>query len=421
MRLRVAAATMLLGATLGTAACTTPSGAEPPRVAHPDIDLPPDSEISPGHVRSGQTLGTILGSLDLGPGQVEGVLASLEGVFDARRVRDGQAWRLQRTDAALVRLFEYEVDGRSVLRVVPRPDGSGEFVASLVPYDVHTTTVSVEGRIDSGTPSLFAAMSAAGEQPDLSVALADIFAGEVDFNSDLQPGDAFRLTTEKAQRDGRFVGYGPVVAAALDNDGRHLLAFRYTPEGGKPGYYDAQGRSLRRFFLRSPLKFDPTVTSGFSMGRMHPILHLRRAHLGVDYRAPAGAPVVSVASGTVVFAGWTSGGGRTVRVRHASGYESGYLHLSAFGPGIRAGVRVDQGQLVGRVGATGLATAPHLHFELKKAGAHVNPQTERRKLPPGEPIPAGQLEAFRAARDEAARQIGVDLAEPPAPQAVGAN
>jgi murein DD-endopeptidase MepM/ murein hydrolase activator NlpD len=411
----------VLGATLGTTACAGP-GAAPARAARPDVDLPSDSDTTPGHVQAGQTLGALLGSLDLRTGQVEGVLASLEGVFDPRRVHEGQAWRIERSEDGDVRLFEYEIDGRSVLRVVPRTGATGDFTASVVQYQVDTTRMAVEGRIDQQTPSLFAAMSTAGEQPDLSIALADIFAGEVDFNSDLQPGDRFHLMTEKAIRDGRFVGYGPVTAATLDNAGRHLVAFRFTPDGGKPGYYDAQGRSLRRFFLRSPLKFDPQVSSGFSMGRLHPILHIRRAHLGVDYRAPAGAPVVAVAGGTVVFAGWTNGGGRTVRIRHASGYESGYLHLSAFAPGIRSGARVDQGQLIGRVGSTGLATGPHLHFELKRGGAHVNPQTERKKLPPGEPVPSNQLEAFREARDREARELGLDLAAVVAPpQTVGAN
>jgi murein DD-endopeptidase MepM/ murein hydrolase activator NlpD len=251
-------------------------------------------------------------------------------------------------------------------------------------------------------------MANAGEQPDLSIALADIFSGEVDFNTELQPGDEFHLLTEKSVRDGRFVGYGPIVAAELLNDGRRLVAFRFQPAAGPPGYYDADGRSLKRFFLRSPLKFDPQVSSGFSRSRLHHVLNIRRAHLGVDYRAPTGAPVVAVSNGTVTFAGWTSGGGRTVRIRHASGYESGYLHLSAFGSGIRAGVHVSQGQIIGRVGSTGLATGPHLHYELRKAGANVNPLAEHRKLPPGDPVPADQMDAFRAERDKAISRLDLD-------------
>jgi len=385
-------------------ACARPS-AEPGDVVHQDVELVSDTDLTPGHVRPGENFGTLLASQQIGRDQLEAMLASLEGVFDPRRMHEGQAWRLLRTGDGLVRQFEYEIDGRSVLRITPNADTAGEFVAEVVPYNVRVTRVEVSGNINGETSSLFAAMSSAGEQPDLSVALADIFSGEVDFNTDLQPGDSFHLITEKAVRDGRLVGYGSVAAAELVNEGRHLVAFRFQPSGAPPGYYDSDGRSLKRFFLRSPLKFDPQVSSGFSRSRLHPILNIRRAHLGVDYRAPIGAPVVAVSDGAVTFAGWTSGGGRTVRVHHASGYESAYLHLSAFGPGIRAGVHVSQGQLIGKVGMTGLATGPHLHYELRRGGAVVNPMSEHKKLPPGEPIPAGEMEAFKAARDRAAQTL----------------
>jgi murein DD-endopeptidase MepM/ murein hydrolase activator NlpD len=381
---------------------------EPQPVVRPSIELAADTQLVPGRIASGENFGSLLRSQQVPGTEVEAVLASLEGVFDARHVRDGQEWRLQRTDAGQTRLFEYEIDGRSVLRILPRHDAPGEFTAEVVPYDVRTTVTHVTGRIDAATSSLFAAMASAGEQPDLSIALADIFAGEVDFNTELQPGDEFQLLAGKAVRDGRFVGYGPVTAAELVNDGRRLLAFRFQPAGRPPAYYDAQGRSLKRFFLRSPLKFDPQVSSGFSRSRLHPVLNIRRAHLGVDYRAPVGAPVVAVSSGTVTLAGWTGGGGRTVRIRHASGYESGYLHLSTFAGGIRTGVHVTQGQVIGRVGATGLATGPHLHYELRKAGTNVNPLAEQRKLPPGEPVPVDQMDAFKAERDKAAKMLGLD-------------
>jgi murein DD-endopeptidase MepM/ murein hydrolase activator NlpD len=270
----------------------------------------------------------------------------------------------------------------------------------------------VNGAIDAMTPSLFESMAAAGESPDLPIALADIFAGEVDFNSELQPGDQFSVVVEKASRDGRFIGYGPIEAAQLVNAGRVLRATRFVPDGGKAGYFDDDGRSLRRFFLRSPLKLDPRVTSRFSRSRLHPILNIRRPHLGVDYGAGSGAPVVAVSHGTVIMAGRTRGGGRTVRIRHASGYESAYLHLSAFGPRIRKGVRVSQGQLIGRVGRSGLATAPHLHYELRKNGRPVNPVAEHRKMPPGDPVPADQLDAFRVVRDRlVARLEGAETPE----------
>lgn len=397
----------ILAAVLLSAACQRTESDLPPKVAHPSIELPPDGEIVPGLVKSGESFGSLLRSQGVAGDEVESMLASLEGVFDARHVRNGQSWRLERAGGH-TRAFEYEIDGRSVLRIAPGVNDSSEFAAEVIPYDVRTTLTLVSGRLDPATTSLFAAMENAGEQPDLSVAFAEIFAGEVDFNTELQPGDEFHLLTEKAVRDGRFVGYGPIVAAELVNDGRRLRAFRFQTAGAPPGYYDADGRSLKRFFLRSPLKFDPQVSSGFSRSRLHPVLNIRRAHLGVDYRAPAGAPVVAVSNGTVTFAGWTAGGGRTVRIRHASGYESGYLHLSAFGAAIRAGAHVSQGQLIGRVGATGLATGPHLHYELKKAGVNVNPLAEHRKLPPGEPVPADQIDDFNVTRDKALMRLRSD-------------
>jgi murein DD-endopeptidase MepM/ murein hydrolase activator NlpD len=216
---------------------------------------------------------------------------------------------------------------------------------------------------------------------------------------------------EKFTREDRPPTYGAIAAAEFQNDGRVLRAIRFTPTGGKPGYYDQNGRSLKRFFLRSPLKFEPRITSGFSRRRFHPVLHEYRAHLGVDYGAPTGAPVVAVASGSVVSATFDGANGRMVRLRHASGYETYYLHLSAFGPGIRAGARVSQGQLIGRVGATGLASGPHLDYRLRKNGVFVNPLREHRNLPPGEPVPSSAMPAFQAERDLALSRLA-EAAEP---------
>jgi len=261
--------------------------------------------------------------------------------------------------------------------------------------------VTASGNIDDATPSLFQSMAAAGQGADLAIAMAEVFAGEIDFNSDLQPGDRYSVTFERFTREGRPASYGVISAARFENDGRVLHAIRFTVPGGKPGYYDEHGRSLRRFFLRSPLKFVPQVTSGFSARRMHPVLHTARAHRGVDYAAPPGAPVVAVASGRVVSATFDNANGRMVRVRHPSGYESFYLHLSAFAPGIKAGRSIGQGEMIGRVGSTGLATGPHLHYGLQKNGVFVNPLREHRNLPPGEPVPASSMAAFHSERDRA--------------------
>ena len=248
-------------------------------------------------------------------------------------------------------------------------------------------------------------MAGVGEGAELAVSLAQIFSGEIDFNSDLQPGDGYALSFDKYTREGGQSSYGDISAAEFRNDGRVLRAIRFTVPGGKPAYYDERGRSLRRFFLRSPLKFEPRVTSRFSSSRRHPVLHTNRAHRGVDYAAPKGAPVIAAAAGVVTSASYDGTNGRMVRVRHASGYETFYLHLSAFGAGIRAGVRVDQGQTIGLVGATGLATGPHLHYGLTRNGVFVNPLREHMNQPPGEPVPASAMVAFEAERDRALAQL----------------
>ncbi|MBI3264884.1 MAG: M23 family metallopeptidase [Acidobacteria bacterium] len=207
------------------------------------------------------------------------------------------------------------------------------------PIDKTREVLTLGGAIDHEASSLFAALDRIGERPELSIALADIFAGEVDFNSDLQPGDSFRLVIETYSRDGQFAGYGAILAAEFTNAGRRLRAVRFTPPGNKPAYYDERGRSLRRFFLKSPLKFVPVpqVTSRFSRRRLHPIDRIYKAHFGVDYRAPEGAAVVAVAGGVVSFAGMSGASGRMVRIRHASGYESSYLHLSSIARGLLFG------------------------------------------------------------------------------------
>jgi murein DD-endopeptidase MepM/ murein hydrolase activator NlpD len=363
-----------------------------------DIVLARETEVLRALVPQRATIASLLSSHQLLAHEVAALVESIGAKFDLRRFRAGQPYRIDRFEDGSVREFEYEIDQDRRL-LVRREEATGAFEAELAAIPKTVEQVVVEGAITREAPSLVQAIDAAGERIELSLALADVFSGEIDFNSDLQPGDSFRLLVERGRReDGTFGGYGAVLAAEYVNDGRKLEAVRFTPPGGKPGYYDSQGRSLKRFFLKSPLKFEPRITSAFSGARRHPILDYTRAHNGVDYRAPLGAPVASVASGVVTFAGWTGGGGRTVRIRHASGYESEYLHLSAIASGVRAGARVGQGELVGQVGATGLATGPHLHYGLRRDGVYVNPVREHQNMPPGDPVAPEQLPQFNVER-----------------------
>lgn len=403
------------------AACSGPEPDEPRTLSGPvldsDVALPRETMVVRGLVPRNSTLDTMLREHGVAPGWVQSVIASARETFDPRRLRSLQPFSLERTIDGALSLFEYEIDRDWFLRIRPKEDaecdprGGVEGVppdclrAEVLPIPKTLQHVSTAGRIDAETPSLFQAIEGAGERPELAIALAEVFAGDIDFNTELQPGDSFRVTFERFVREGRPDGYGEITAAEFENNGRVLRAIRFTPPGGKAAYYDEEGRSLRRFFLRSPLKFEPRITSHFSARRMHPVLHTARAHRGVDYAAPHGSDVVAIASGTVVSATYDRTNGRMVRLRHASGYESYYLHLSAFGAGIRAGAHVSQGQVIGRVGATGLATGPHLHYGLKKNGVFVNPLAEHRKLPPGEPIPDSAMQAFADVRDRVLAEL----------------
>lgn len=398
---------LLLIAAAGVAC--SPAGARPPLpetspARDEDIVLTRDSEIIRSVVPHRATLASVLTAHQLIATEAVEVVKALAAHFDLRRFRAGQPYRLDVFRDGRVRAFEYEIDNNRRVIVRRSDEDETRFDAEIAEIPKVVEQVAVEGAITRQTPTLVQALNAAGEQIELSLALAEVFSGEMDFNSDLQVGDTFRLIVERATReDGGFGGYGPVLAAEYVNAGRTLQAVRFTPPDGNPGYYDADGRSLKRFFLKSPLKFEPRITSSFSSARRHPVLKYTRAHNGVDYAAPPGAPVASVAAGVVTFAGWTNGGGRTVRVRHTSGYESEYLHLSAIA--VKTGERIGQGELVGRVGATGLVTGPHLHYGLRRNGSYVNPVREHQSMPPGEPVAAVHQALFSVQRDRLFKQL----------------
>jgi murein DD-endopeptidase MepM/ murein hydrolase activator NlpD len=409
---------LILGTALTTMACDTRTNAS---VARPDtiaavkgdIMLSLETTIVSSRVRAGATLASVLRAHDIAVADAAAIVAQAGSVFDLRKVRANQPYRLETMPGGSVRGFEYEIDSDRFLRVGRSPNQ--ELVARVLPIPKTRNVEVVRGQIDHEHTSLVSAIDAAGETIDLALALAGIFGGEIDFSTELQPGDRFELSVEKQFRDDhQFAGYGAVAAAEFINAGRHVRAMRFTPQDGTPTYFDEHGRSMRRFFLASPLKFQPVVTSAFSKARMHPVLREVRAHLGVDYRAPAGAPVVAVADGVVVSAGISGGAGQMVHLRHANGFETEYLHLSTIG--VRPGTRVRQGELIGKVGSSGLATGPHLDYRLKKNGAFINPVTAHRAMPPAEPIPAAEMAAFEAARDGAMAALTV-----PAPTAVVAN
>ena len=421
-RLIHSAALVTLAATaLGATGCErqrdTPSA---PRT-RADIVLPVDTQTIEAVVPNQATLETILRQHELPAPLVQAAIESTRAVFNPRQLRAERPYRLVLSIDGLLREFEYQIDADRFLRIVNRDHSAPEKLdAEVLLYEKETSVVSIRGRIDRDHPSLISAVDATGERVQLAISLAELFSGQIDFENDLQPGDSFEVLFETTKYQGAFAGYGAILAARFTNDGKEYQAYRWVhPDTQKAAYYDEQGRSLRRFVLASPLRFTPRVTSGFSRNRLHPVYQTVRAHLGVDYAAPTGTPVVAVASGVVVSAGWAGGGGRQVRIRHASGFESYYLHLSAFAKGISAGARVDQGQLIGRVGSTGTATGPHLDYRLRRNGVFVDPRREHARQPPGEPIPAMYLTDFGVARDGMLQQFSTTVAADPLPASDG--
>ncbi len=392
--------------TLVASACVRDS---PPPVAPrgADTNLPVETRIIEALVPKHATLETLLRDNALPATFVQATIESARSVFNVRQLRAERPYRLVLSVDGFLKEFEYQIDEDKFLRIVSRDRSAPEKLeAAVMPYEKEMSVTTIRGTIDREHPSLFAAMDAAGARVQLALALADIFGGQVDFENDLQPGDAFEVLFETTTYQGQFAGYGAILGARLMNERREHKAYRWVnPATQKAAYYDERGRSLKRFVLASPLRFAPRVTSSFSRNRLHPVYRTYRAHLGVDYAAAIGTPVIAVAAGTVVSAGWAGGGGRQVRIKHSAGLESFYLHLSSFAAGIRAGTHVEQGQLIGRVGASGTATGPHLDYRLRKNGVFIDPRRAHAQQPPGEPIPSTYLAEFDAAREEMTQQF----------------
>jgi len=386
---------------LGLVGCGFEELPLPEATAGPDLYLAPDTRVIEDQVPRNATLAGLLASHDMAGDVAYAFVEAMRPVFDPRRLRSGHSYKLVYGPDGRFRRFEYHIDEDQFLQVVSQPGPVPMFEAVLVDYEKELEQVAMRGEIDREHNSLFAAIAAGGSDIQIAIATAGVFSGEIDFNNDLRLGDSFAVLYERYVRDRVHVTYGDVLAAAFHNDGRDLYAFRFQVPGEAPSYFDGDGRSMKRQFLRSPLPFEPRVTSRFSYRRMHPILGTVRAHLGVDYGAPTGTRVIAVSNGTVVSAAPSGSSGNMVRLRHTNGYETYYLHLSRFARGMRPGVRVIQGQVIGYVGSTGLATGPHLDYRMRKNGTFVNPLIEHRKLPPGDPVPPDQLVAFREVRDRA--------------------
>jgi murein DD-endopeptidase MepM/ murein hydrolase activator NlpD len=273
------------------------------------------------------------------------------------------------------------------------------FAATVVANPVDTQTSLAHGVIDS---SLFEAANDAGLSDPTVLKLARIFGSQIDFVLGLRPGDRFAVVYERISRDGSYIKDGEILAARFINQGREYLAVRFVRPDGIAGYYSPAGRSMQKAFLRAPLEFQ-RISSGFSLARLHPILNTIRAHQGTDYAAPLGTPVYAAGAGRINFRGVKGGYGNVIQIDHGQGIETLYGHLSRFAPQ-RAGAHVQQGETIGYVGMTGLATGPHLHFEYHINGRFVDPQ--RVKLPDASPLDPALLEEFESVSAPLLERLG---------------
>jgi murein DD-endopeptidase MepM/ murein hydrolase activator NlpD len=352
--------------------------------------------VTEGEIRGGQTLASSLRGNGVSHAVVHLIATQMRPVFDFRYARPGDSYRLTQDEEGDVLAFRYN---RSALQhyTIER-DGADYLVAGHEPELVRRRA-RIAGVVSN---SLYQAVDALGEEVELANDFAEIFAWDVDFSRSVQPGDEFSILYERLFLVGEggtetYVRPGRILAARYTNGLHEYRALYFEQAEGRGGYYRPDGASVRRQLLRAPLNYR-RISSRFSRSRLHPILRVRRPHLGIDYAAAYGTPVWVVADGTVIFRGYSGGLGHLVKVRHANGYVSYYGHLSRYPRGLKVGQRVQQKELIGYVGSTGISTGPHLHYQLMKNGKSIDPAAVR--TPAGEPIPAAAQETFAQLRDE---------------------
>jgi murein DD-endopeptidase MepM/ murein hydrolase activator NlpD len=334
-------------------------------------------------------------------------IRSLPGIRQSLDLlRPGDSIKLTHTDGDIKELTR-KVSDTQTLDVVLKDSG---FEAKMIDNPVETRVRTARAAIDS---SLFQAAGAADISDMVALKLANVFAWDIDFVLDIREGDRFTAVYEQIFQDGKYLRDGEVLAAEFVNNGKVYRAVRFVADNGHAGYYTPAGLAMRKAFLRAPVEFT-RVSSAFNPHRHHPILNLIRGHMGTDYAAPTGTPVHAAGDGRVSFEGQRGGYGNAIILTHGANVSTLYGHMSRFARNVHVGTRVQQGEVIGYVGMTGLATGPHLHYEYLTGDVHRNPQTVQ--LPGAEPLRAQDLQRFR----ELATPLLADLSPPQPPAAVAA-
>lgn len=357
------------------------------------LALPDNTQTSPDkqsfwreeRIQRGDTVAGLLSRLDVNNENVQAFLSEAKHAQALHQLKPGKTLQARTTEEGELLSLRYHYGGNTMLLVEKQGD---RFQASEQALPLERQVVMSSGQIRS---SLFAATDAANMPDAIAIQMADMFSTDIDFHRDLQRGDSFTVVYEAFFHKGELVKTGHILAAEFVNSGKAYRAVHFQDRDGHGGYYTPDGKNLRKAFLRSPLEFS-RITSGFSSARYHPVLKEWRAHKGVDYGAPSGTRVKATADGSVAFVGRQNGYGNLIVLQHQGRFETVYGHLSGFANGLRKGQRVSQGDVIGFVGMTGLATGPHLHYEFKVAGVQRNPLSI--DMPVAFPIAASQKNEF---------------------------
>jgi murein DD-endopeptidase MepM/ murein hydrolase activator NlpD len=346
-------------------------------------------------VRSGDNLSLIFDRMRISPTILQEIMSLGQDVAILKRLMPDHELRFQLENGEL-EAMQYDVSLTDTLHITREDTG---YTAETIKTELETHITSTSGVI---THSLFLTAQRAGLSDNLTMQLIELYGWDIDFALDIREGDRFYVIYEEKFKDGVKVQDGAILAAEFINQGKSFRAVRYTHADGYSDYYNEEGYSMRKAFLRTPVNFT-RISSGFSLGRRHPVLNKIRAHRGVDYAAPSGTPIKATGDGIVTFAGYKGGYGNVVILRHGEKYSTLYGHMSRFAKGISTGKRIKQGQTIGYVGMTGLATGPHLHYEFHVNGVHRNPLTV--ELPQALGIPGELMADFRAKTTQVLSQL----------------
>lgn len=361
-----------------------------------DVPAEPRLHWSEFEVRSGDTLSGLFRKAGFNDGLMLSVIHGDGEAGDLQHLYAGETISFATNDADELMAITLQ---RSRLESLQIEHGEDGFVGEKVIREPEVRLTYAEAEIES---SLFGAGQSAGLTDKLTMELAGIFGWDIDFVLDIRRGDSFSVVYEELYLDGEKIDNGRILAASFNNQDRDLKAVLYTDSDGVTAYYTPDGRSMRKAFLRTPVDF-ARISSHFNLARRHPVLHRIRAHKGTDYAAGPGTPIRAAGDGKVLLAGRKGGYGNTVVLQHGNNITTLYAHMQGFARGVRTGGRVTQGQVIGYVGSSGLATGPHLHYEFRVNGAPRNPVTV--PLPDAEPISSEELARFQAATQTALAQL----------------